>query len=31
VRVWNADFVDRDAVTDRLRRNSINMWAEDGH
>jgi hypothetical protein len=31
LRVWNADFVDRDTVTDRLQRNTINMWAEDGH
>jgi len=30
LRVWNADFVDREVNPIRLRRNTIQMWAEDG-
>ena len=30
LRVWNADFVERDAKPICLRRNTTQMWAEDG-
>lgn len=30
LRVWNADFVDRDTNPMHLRRNRTQMWAEDG-
>ncbi len=29
LRVWNADFVDRDSDQMRLRQNTTQMWAED--